>query len=317
MDSPVAVIDLGTNTFHLLIASIQEENIRRVAKKQIPVKLGEGGINKGMIMEIPFERGIQALTVFKKIIDDHPVEKVIAYATSAIRGASNGRDFMARAHKVTGIAIEIISGEKEADLIYEGVRHSVDFGREKVLVMDIGGGSVEFIIADGHEVYWKGSFLLGAARLIDKFHKNDPISHHEQTALRHHLETELISLFSAAKKYNVKILVGSAGSFESIVELIQEHMHKIIFDESESTYPVNIDDFEHIHHMLLKSTTEERKQMKGLVDYRVEMIVVSSIMIDFVLKKLGIKQLMVTLYALKEGMLYEEAHRSPQKSVSS
>jgi exopolyphosphatase/guanosine-5'-triphosphate,3'-diphosphate pyrophosphatase len=183
--------------------------------------------------------------------------------------------------------------------------------------MDIGGGSVEFIIADGDQMYWKGSYLLGAARMLDRFHKSDPISESEQAEYIKHLEKELAPLISEAKKHKVQVLVGSAGSFESIVDLIQEYLHKIIFDESESTYPVNIDDFEFIHNMLLKSTLEERRQMKGLVDYRVEMMVVSTIMIDFVLKELGLKQLMVTLYALKEGMLYEEAHRPIQNSASS
>jgi exopolyphosphatase/guanosine-5'-triphosphate,3'-diphosphate pyrophosphatase len=119
MDSSCCRDRPGTNTFHLLIANIEEDSIQRVAKQQIPVKLGEGGINKGMIMEAPFERGLEALKVFKKIIDEHPVGKVIAYATSAIRGASNGKEFMEQAKKETGIDIQVITGEKEADLIYE------------------------------------------------------------------------------------------------------------------------------------------------------------------------------------------------------
>ncbi len=134
----LAVIDLGTNTFHLLLAKVVGKNeIREIYKKQNPVKLGEGGINNRTITPAAFKRGIEALLEFKEIIMSHGTDKVFAFATSAIRGADNGHEFVKEVFVQTGIKINVISGDEEAELIFNGVKHTVTLTNEKILVMDI------------------------------------------------------------------------------------------------------------------------------------------------------------------------------------
>ncbi|MCC6689956.1 MAG: phosphatase, partial [Bacteroidia bacterium] len=160
----VAVIDLGTNTFNLLIAELLAAGKYRILyNTKLPVKLGKGGINKNQLLPDAMERGINALNDYKNIIAQYNVAKTYAFATSAMREATNSNEFIKRIHEL-GISVDVISGDREAELIYKGVRLAIDIGEQHVVVMDIGGGSTEFIIANNKQILWKKSFLLGVSR---------------------------------------------------------------------------------------------------------------------------------------------------------
>lgn len=302
----MAVLDLGTNTFHLHIAHVKETDFETVFKMQIPVKLGEGGINQGHIGEGAYKRGIEAMKDFAAELKNYEVELIRAFATSAIRDASNGLHFMEEVKRHTQIEIDTITGEQEALLIYEGVRHSLPFSSEPKLIMDIGGGSVEFIIANQTNVFWKQSFRLGAARLIEKYHRHDPMGKEECSGLYEYLRAQLTPLWEALSQFPVTDLVGSAGSFESVVELIGDLLQKPVQKFSAKSHLVELDDFFQIHPILLKSTAAERKKMKGLVSFRVEMMVAASCLIDVVLKHARIRRLLASEYSLKEGVFFSE-----------
>lgn len=168
-----AVIDLGTNTFHVLIF----EDKKLVFNQSIAAKIGMGGISEGIISEEGIQRALSVLTQFRGIIETYGIDinDVKAFGTSAIRNASNQETFVERIRQETGIRITVISGDKEAQLIYQGVLAAMPIP-ETSLVMDIGGGSVEFIIGKENTILWKQSFEIGGQRLIDKFMKTDPIS---------------------------------------------------------------------------------------------------------------------------------------------
>ena len=150
----VAIIDLGTNTFHLLIAETRGDQPEILYKTNVPVKLGEGRINDNIITPAAFERGINCLKDFSLIIADYQVYKISATATSAVRSAENGNEFVNAVNERTGISIETISGDEEAELIYQGVKLSGAITNLS-LIMDIGGGSVELILCDTENLIWK------------------------------------------------------------------------------------------------------------------------------------------------------------------
>src|SRR6478735_3758498 len=156
MNKRVAIIDMGTNTFHLLIADSEAGRSRIIYQDRLVTKIGMGGINEGVITEAGIDRAITALKTFKEIIDQNQVDQISAFGTSAIRNAKNGPEII-RQIKDLGIDARIISGDEEAQLIYYGVRSAMNPGMDKSLIMDIGGGSVEFIIADQKEIFWKQS----------------------------------------------------------------------------------------------------------------------------------------------------------------
>lgn len=301
----LAVIDCGTNTFHLLVAEISENSYKILYKKQFPVKLGQGGINQKFIHPDAFKRGIEALKYFSQKIKELEVNYLQAFATSATRSANNGAEFENAVYNETGIRLSIIDGEREAELIFKGVEQAFPLENENILAMDIGGGSVEFIIGNKSEVLWKGSFKIGAARLVEMFHKTEPIAQSEIEALNHFLDERLGALKEALQKYPVTKLVGSAGSFDSICELINTKFSSKLLQNGKTWCEIPMQRYIVIHNTLLMSDYRERLTMDGLAGYRVEMMVVSSCLMNYVLNTFGIKQMYCSTYALKEGALYE------------
>lgn len=313
----IGILDLGTNTFNIFIADIlPDKTFKKIYKSKIAVKLGEGGINKNFIEEKPFKRGIRAIKKHKKTIDEYGVEKIVAFATSAVRSSTNGKHFVKVAKETTGIDIEIISGDREAELIYFGVRSAVNMNDHPSLIIDIGGGSTEFIIANKNNIFWKQSFLLGAARLLDKFKPSDPIKETEVKQIEAYLEENLQPLFAAVSSLSLKgissnpvtELIGSSGSFDSLAEMIAYRFYTIELVKGKIDYDFNLDDCEKIYQIILQSTYKERLHMPGLTKMRVDMIVVSAIFVDYVFRRLGLEKMRLSRYSLKEGVLWELLH---------
>ena len=299
----IAVMDLGTNTFHLLIAEGPADNFTTIFKATEAVKLGEGGINQGTIQPMAFARGLAAMQRFQDQILDHRVTGVKAIATSAIRSAANGQDFIDQVKETTGIQIELINGDQEAGYIYKGIDASGCLNDNNALIMDIGGGSVEFIIANNDEVLWKQSFEIGAARLMDKFHQTDPIPVASIKELTRYLDGKLMELFAAALKYKPTTLIGSSGAFESFAEIIELKKGRKFTIEQTKVYEFDTDDLLDLIELLIKSTHALRASMKGIIPVRVDMIVVASLLTIYMMQKLGLTDVTMSTYSLKEGVL--------------
>jgi exopolyphosphatase / guanosine-5'-triphosphate,3'-diphosphate pyrophosphatase len=298
----VAVIDLGTNTFHLLIAETAGNQPEILYKTNMPVKLGEGRINDNVIIPAAFERGINCLKDFSQIIADYQVDMVRATATSAVRSAENGKDFVDVAKERTGISIETISGDEEAELIYRGVKLSGAI-QERSLIMDIGGGSVEFMLCDTEKLIWKKSYNIGAARLMQQFFKSDPLSDADKQDILFHIQEQMTGLFEICEKYRPQILIGSAGAFETFAELVTRKHYQSIAIEQLKTYQFNYDDYIDVALKLINSTHLQRVEMPGIISLRVDMIVIAALITNYVLGRVKINRLMLSTYDLKMGVL--------------
>lgn len=302
-----AIIDLGTNTFNLLIAErLPNFTFKKIFNTKVAVKLGEGAINLGYIADAPFQRGINALKQYQQYLLDYNVEHTYAFATSAIRSASNGSDFVAQAKKVAGVSITVIDGNEEADLIYYGNRMAVNMNNSVSLIMDIGGGSTEFILANHETVFWKQSYLLGAARLLEKFKLSDPITNIEMNDFNDYLKQELSSLFDAVLLYKPTELIGSSGAFDSVVDVIAGEFDTRELNDIQTEYHVDLNHYSFISKKLKQSTIKERYHIKGLIDMRVDMIVISILLIDFILNQLNLSTMRVSTFSLKEGVISQK-----------
>ncbi len=302
----IAVVDLGTNTFNLLIAeTLFGGKFETLYNEKLPVKLGEGGINKGIIMEAAFLRGIEAMENYASTIKQWEAEKTLAFATSAVRNASNGNGFVEIVKAKTGIEIQVISGDREAELISVGVRQAVNLSAKPSLVIDIGGGSTEFIIVDHEKILWKQSFEIGASRLWQRFEPSDPINENERTAMVDYLLEQLQPLWQAAKKFQVTELIGASGSFESLAELVNARFKSLpgLSDKTECEF--ELEQCGEIHNEILASSRAERLKWKGLVAMRVDLIVVSAILVETVVSQLSISKMRYSAYSLKEGVLWD------------
>ncbi len=297
----VAVLDLGTNTFHLLIADVTGgKKPTMVYQETIAVKLGEGGIEEGTISEVAFARGITALKFFKKRIDEYHAVIVKSAATSAIRSAANGLDFIDKVHVATGLALEVIDGDREAELIYLGVKAAINM-EDMSLIVDIGGGSVELIICDKHQIFWQKSYPIGAARLMSRFHRHDPISDAEVSDIISYLDETLADFSDQLSRFKPKLLIGSAGSFETFAEM-QDLEFKPSFEKPEQE--IYLESFERIARIMIKSTHQQRERMENLVPVRVDMIVVSTILAKYIIELSNVDTIKLSTYSLKEGLLF-------------
>ncbi|MFC3559577.1 Ppx/GppA phosphatase family protein [Pedobacter jamesrossensis] len=297
-----AVIDLGTNTFHLLIAKSDGKNYEILYKTNVPVKLGEGRINDNIIIPAAFERGIETLKKFSQTIAEFNVQVTKATATSAVRSAKNGLDFVFSAKELAGIDIKTISGDDEAELIYNGVKLSGAI-EDLSLIMDIGGGSVEFILCDMEKLIWKKSYDTGAARLMQQFFKSDPISDEDKNSILNHIQNQLADLFEVCEKYQPKILIGSAGAFETFAELIIRKNNQTIDISTTKTYKFDYEEYIAISLKLINSTHNERASMPGMIALRVDMIVVAALITNYVMGRTKLNKLTLSTYDLKMGVL--------------
>jgi exopolyphosphatase/guanosine-5'-triphosphate,3'-diphosphate pyrophosphatase len=294
MTKRFALIDMGTNTFHLLITEVDESGHHTdLVKTQLPVRLGQGGITNGAIAPEASERAMKALRDFRRQIDEYGVETARAMATSMVRNASNGEDFIKDIYKQTDIQVEVIDGDREAELIYYGVRSAGVLDEQTALVMDIGGGSVEFILCNNQEIFWKRSFERGAQRLMDQFLNQDPIPDASVEAEKRYLAEKLQPLTEAVARYKPTVLVGSSGTFDTLCDidaLSKSDNSRQLAQPAAST--LTIADFYKIHQAIL-----------GMLEMRVDMIVLATIAVDFVLQQYNLQEIRVSAYALKEGVL--------------
>ena len=302
----LAILDLGTNTFHLLIVEVnRDRTYKKIFKSKIVVKLGEGAIQEKYIAEVPFTRGLNVLKHYAGIIEKHKADKTFAFATSGIRSAKNGKEFVSRVKNETGIKIEVIPGDREAELICYGVRGCVSMGEEKHLIMDIGGGSTEFIIANEKKIFWKQSFDIGASRLLETFKPSNPIINAEVKRLETFLIDVIKPLDIALKRFPVETLIGSSGSFDTLAEMSGWKFQKKDVLKNVTTFNFNLDEYFKLHEILLKSTMQQRMKMKGLIKMRVDMIVLASICTRLILDRYKLEKMILSKYALKEGALWQ------------
>jgi exopolyphosphatase / guanosine-5'-triphosphate,3'-diphosphate pyrophosphatase len=300
----IAVIDLGTNTFHLLIAEVLADEVNTLYKEKIAVKIGQNGISKGLIATDAIKRAVQTLKIFKTVIDQFHVTQVNGVATSAIRNAKNGQSLLNKIEEETGISIQVISGEKEAALIFEGVKTTKQLPDGTQLVMDIGGGSVEFILGDANGIKWCKSFEIGAQRLLDLYHQTDPIEQSSINLMNDWLNEQLADLVIAIKTHNPIGLIGCSGTFDTL-KSIYTHEQKIEASKESQIFSIPVTAYQEIHEELISKNKSQRLDIPGMVTMRVDMIVVASCLIHFVLNQLQLKEITACSVALKEGLLAE------------
>jgi exopolyphosphatase/guanosine-5'-triphosphate,3'-diphosphate pyrophosphatase len=297
----IAVIDCGTNTFNLLVAEVTSEGWSVIFHNKVAVKLGEGGFEEKIIHPHRFARGLDALLVHKSAIDNLECDHTFAFATSALREASNGPHFIAKAKELFAIDIELISGDREAELICEGVRSSMDLGDKPVCIMDIGGGSTEFVIANAHEIFWKKSYLLGVSRLTDRIQPSDRIESSQLRELEGILHEELSDLKESLKQHEVSRLVGSSGSFDTLRAL---HFRDAIADAMPALHAdIPLAAFQSIHQWLLKSSLADRVKHPAIPSIRAQYMPLAAHLVYFLLGYHPFSQLTHSAYSLKEGAI--------------
>ncbi len=304
----IAVIDLGTNGFRLVIAkntvtpsrddaeSIKGGSftvIHRVAKE---LQLASAGIHH--IGNAPFQRGLNAMHFFADVLKKYNVLKVKAFATAALRIADNGQHFIQTVYEQTGIAIELISGDREAELIYKGMRISVPLSNEPVLMVDIGGGSVEFIIANNEKMLWAKSFNVGVAILKQRFHHNDPITEKEIDTIKAFLDHETALFIQQLPIFKPQTPIIASGTLDYIVKILRGGYEQP-FSEIPDT-ALNA-----IYDRLVYLSIAELKAIPEVPADKIEMNTVCMVLMAWIMEKMQSSMLIASRNSMKTGVLQE------------
>lgn len=293
----LATIDLGTNTFHLLVAEVAGGRLRReVYRERRYVRLGEGfsGADAGarVISEAARRRGLEALRQFRAVTDRLDVKDVRVVGTAALRTAANAAGFVAAVREQTGFTVRIISGEREAELIARGVLTALPVLQQTALIMDIGGGSTEFILVDPGGVRWQRSFAVGLIPLSGQLDATAAPRPAELAGLRAHLRRTLAPLAEVLQRFPNPTLVGAAGTFE------------LFTGPTEAVcQPVATAEVDRWVNAVLPLSLAERLAHPAIPDERAPLVTTALVLIDEVIRLARPSGILVTRYALKEGVL--------------
>lgn len=306
----LAVIDMGTNTFHLLVAEVEASAFRPIAEYKRAVRLGQGGISTGVLTEEAQTRALDCLRFFLEKAAEFQLSAsdVQAFATSAVRSAGNGADFTRRVLAELGLRVSTIGGAEEAGYIFDGVRATGAFAEEKgpVLVMDIGGGSVEFILGKPNgQVLWLQSFEVGGQRLADTYMRQDPIAPADARRLVADMKKTLAPLAEACAEYRPEVLIGASGTFDTLRQL--EYPDE---DTSSPSLPWKSLDTAFVHTQTVRLQQLDRVQrlaIPGISELRADMIVVALLLLQAALEVSGVARLCQSSWALKEGVAFRLA----------
>lgn len=293
--SPRAVLDLGSNTFHLLIAEVAGGRIvREMYRERRFVRLAAGGGNR--IGADAFARGLVALRHFRAVADRHGCRAVTTVGTAMLRTAANGPDFMAEAATL-GLPVRLLSGAEEAALIARGVAAALPADAGRTLALDIGGGSLEFILATGSVIHFARSFPLGLAILHRRYHAAaDPVTPPVRERLRRELTETLSPVRAALADYTTHHLVGVAGSFEVLGE----------GPGQATAWAVPVRRVRELIAAVTPLDLAGRVAHPAVPPERAELIVMALLLTELVLDLIDAERFTVSAYALKEGVLLGE-----------
>jgi exopolyphosphatase/guanosine-5'-triphosphate,3'-diphosphate pyrophosphatase len=296
----IAALDIGTNSFHLVIAKVVEGGFEVIETEKETVRIGHGAGDMNELSADAIDRGIACLVRMQKIAASHNAE-IRAVATSAVREAKNRFEFIRRAKKEAQIDIEVISGVEEARLIHLGALHGVGEHERPMLLCDIGGGSTEIVLAR--------SFKLGAVRLTDRFFSSATLHPSAMSSCRSHVRSTLMVLQTEVTEFGFDVAVASSGTAETIARLIQ--------DRSNKSAPKTLNRFEFTQAQIAETVTmlgsvntvDERREKFGLDKSRAEIILAGAIILEGISTVYGVESFMYSDYALREGVILDTLQR--------
>ncbi len=302
----IAAIDVGTNSFHLLIARVGADGaIEATDRAKEMVRLGDTAF-RGFIAADAFAQGVEAIRRFRGLAERGGCDAIIAVATSAVREAENGGNFVRAIRDETGIELTVIRGDEEARLIYLGARSALNLTGRRALIVDIGGGSVELIVGDARDFYYATSLKLGVLRLLTQWAPADPPTADERARLSESLHRALDGAMGPVLKIGFEQLALTSGTARAVAELIP------------SAHPLGADKLRHIsfpevcalEERLCKMSAADRARVPGLDAKRVDSIVPGVILIRTILESAHADEYVLCEAALREGLVVDYAARN-------
>ena len=305
----IAAIDIGTNSFHLLVAAVDPKlrTFRIIQAEKATTRLGERDPETGELTEAAMQRGLETLRQFRDLAASHRVEQIVTAATSAVREAPNGRDFLQTILDDLGMEVDLVSGPEEARLIYLGVLSGMPFGDRPHLLLDIGGGSTELILADGRDARALTSTRVGAVRLQRDFVRDDPMPPQRrsflQAFIQGSLEPAVDKVRRRIKPGETPVLVATSGTAMAIGSLAASEEERP--PRKLHGYRVTRQSLNQVVDRLIMMTPAQRRELAPINDRRAEIIVPGALILQTTMKMLGVEEFVLSERALREGLIVD------------
>jgi exopolyphosphatase/guanosine-5'-triphosphate,3'-diphosphate pyrophosphatase len=313
----VAAIDVGSNSIHMVVAQVDSSGgISVLWRVREMVGLGRISFPAKRLTKLSMDRATVTLRRFLAEAHRWQCEDIVAVATSAVREAENGGEFIERVRNELDVHIRVVSARDEARLIYLGVRHGIDLRGGPNCILDIGGGSVEFIVADADKPLMLESRKLGAARMTARFIKSDPPEPKDIKALLANYDEQLTPVLEQVRQFKPRRFIGTSGAILNLAAMSARDRRSADDDDDDTNGAARSmillpEQLERTVKSLSGSTSDERGTMPGLDEKRKEQIIAAALLLQEVLRRLEIKEMEVSDSALREGILvdYLARHR--------
>jgi exopolyphosphatase/guanosine-5'-triphosphate,3'-diphosphate pyrophosphatase len=304
----IAAIDLGSNSFHMVVVeTLRGGAFRVIGTDKEMVRLGARTLARGKLPASAMTRGLEALRKYKRLAASAGAEKILAVATSAIREATNGEDFLERVGTELDIWPRTVAGDEEARLIYLAVLHSVHLEGRRALVVDIGGGSVELAVGGGKGMEYGVCEKLGVLRTTEEFVKSDPLSAKDEARLVKHVQKTLGPHRARLRASGFECAVGTSGTILAVGALALQRAGEAV-PEPLHHVKVTAEQIHAARKWLVSTDLKTRLKTPGLDESRADIIVAGAVVIDTILQELGGRELILCQWALREGILLDYIH---------
>lgn len=311
----MAAVDIGTNSVHMVVARIGPEGrIEVLDREKEMVRLGRSGGDMKLLDDAAIQRGVDALRRCREVADAHDAE-LAAVATSAVREAENRREFLDRAWAEAGVRVEVISGFEEARLIHLGVLQSLPLFDQKVLLVDIGGGSTEVLLGREGDVLASRSFRLGAIRLTERYLSRSTVKSKHIARCRQHAEAMLAPFAHEVADVGFDTVVGSSGTIETVVEMALAARGETPTNAGSGPHTrnaevVTAEEIRQVVETLIEAATPDQiAKLPGADARRADILLAGAIILEQFVNTFGAETLTYSDYALREGVLLDQARR--------
>jgi exopolyphosphatase/guanosine-5'-triphosphate,3'-diphosphate pyrophosphatase len=305
----IAAIDCGTNSIHMIVVRIRPDlSFEVIDREKEMVRLGSGGLDGKALTEEAMAAALQAFSRFRRLAESHQVEEILAAATSAVREAENGGEFLSTVERETGIKPQVIAGIEEARLIHLAAVYGVDVAGASAVVVDIGGGSVEITHGAGASVRVAKSFKLGVLRLTERYVHSDPLSRRDERKLVRHIDTELGKYLREIRTAGFDRVIGTSGTILSLGTVAAAARRRTT-DEIRNLR-VSTKQIHRLRKEVSNRSITERMKLPGLDPRRADLIVSGGVLLDTILRHLDAKEITLCDFALREGLVLDYIQRN-------
>ena len=309
----IAVFDIGTNSIHMKVVEINPDLSFEVLEHEKDMtRIGESSFRSKKLSDRAMRRALKVLARFVRIAKTEGARRMIAVATSAVRDAKNGPEFIKRVHKKTGLRARIISGREEARLIFLGASSGLEKASGKTLIIDIGGGSAEFILGDRRRLSYDASFPLGVARLTDRYITKDPPSKENLRNLEEYIDEKISEVIHSIARKKFKAVVGTGGTIINLASIAYELKEDRPL-RLRGYYKLRRKEFLKLYRKISGMRERQIRKLPGLDRKRSDIILAGGVFVALLFKRLKTESILVSDKGIREGLLLDYLMRSQMK----